>query len=41
MKLAFGIVSTLFFFTTITGASAAGLPGKYPVAGKNADGSSY
>ena len=41
MKLAFGIVSALFLLASITSASAASLLGKYQVAGKNADGSSY
>jgi hypothetical protein len=41
MKIAFRIVSALLLLASLTSASAAGLPGKYQVAGKNADGSAY
>ncbi len=41
MKIVFRIVSALLLLASLTSASAAGLPGKYHVAGKNADGSTY
>lgn len=41
MKIAVRIVSALILVASFTSASAGGLPGKYQVAGKNADGSPY
>ena len=41
MKIAVRIVSALILVASLTSASAGGLPGKYQVAGKNADGSPY
>jgi hypothetical protein len=41
MKTVAGIVTALLLVASLTSATAAGLPGKYKVAGKNADGSPY
>jgi hypothetical protein len=41
MKIAVRIVSALILVASLSSASAGGLPGKYQVAGKNADGSPY
>ena len=41
MKTVVGIVTALLLVASLTSATAAGLPGKYKVAGKNADGSPY
>jgi hypothetical protein len=41
MKIAVRIVSALILVASLSSASDGGLPGKYQVAGKNADGSPY